>query len=65
MALENIVTNTYRWVSKAEVFQNTDAFTLQADLNQLCEGRFVVGTQLFPDPLIKLWTAFVWYKLKV
>lgn len=62
--MENTLQTSYRWISKVEVFQNNDPFALQADLNKFCDGRFVVGTQLFPDPKTKLWTAFVWFKIR-
>lgn len=56
--------NGYHWDSQVEVFQHADAILLRDAVNEFCPGRFVVGIQTHLDQLTKLWTAFVYYKVR-
>lgn len=55
----------YHWDSRVEVFTSNSPSQLAKLVNEFYKNRFVVGTQVFPLGQGELWTAFVYYKVKV
>jgi hypothetical protein len=54
--------NGYYWDSRVECITARTAVALAKLINEFYPGKFVVGTQVFPDDAG--WTALVYYKVR-